>query len=58
MKGKYKRKRFWCSKCDAEMAAGGAKCANCGHRNVISKVKKPSMNKLLKDEPEYEDEND
>ena len=40
MKGKYKRKQIWCSKCDAQIVQVGMKCKNCGNREYAPKIKK------------------
>jgi len=42
MKGKYKRGKVWCSKCDAQIVELGTKCPNCNHREYASKIKKKS----------------
>lgn len=39
MKGKYKRKKHWCSKCDRDIVEGGTKCGTCGNREYVSKIK-------------------
>lgn len=49
MKGKYKRNKGWCDNCDAEIVEGGKKCDNCGVRNYVAKIKKPSTNQILND---------
>lgn len=52
MKGKYKKKKIWCSCCDAQIIELGKKCTNCGKREYTSKIKKPNTKKIIKD---YED---
>lgn len=47
MKGKYKRKLIWCSKCDANHVQPGTKCTNCGFREYGSKQKKPNTHDIL-----------
>ena len=49
MKGKYKRVKGWCDSCDAEIVEGGKKCDNCGNRNYVAKIKKPSTKQILND---------
>ena len=49
MKGKYKKKKIWCSNCDAEIVEVGTKCTNCNNREYSSKIKKPNIIKILKD---------
>jgi len=49
MKGKYKRVKVWCYTCDAEIVEGGKKCDNCGSRNYVAKIKKPSTKQILDD---------
>lgn len=48
MKGKFKKKLIWCSHCDADMVAPGAKCNSCGKREFGSKVKKPNQHEILR----------
>jgi len=43
------RKKGWCDNCDAEIVEGGKKCDNCGVRNYVAKIKKPSTNQILND---------
>lgn len=53
MKGKYKRKKIWCSKCDANIVAVGTKCLNCGNREHASKIKqKQSLIDIMKKDEE------
>ena len=47
--GKYKKKKIWCSNCDAEIVEVGTKCTNCNNREYSSKIKKPNIIKILKD---------
>tara|TARA_R110000782_G_scaffold245158_1_gene331853 strand:+ start:460 stop:612 length:153 start_codon:yes stop_codon:yes gene_type:complete len=49
MKGKYKRVKGWCDSCDSEIVEGGKKCDNCGSRNYVAKIKKPSTKQILND---------
>lgn len=46
MKSNYKREKYWCGNCDAEIVEHGKKCSHCGVRNG-EKTKKPKHKKLL-----------
>ena len=46
MKGKYKRTKIWCSKCDANHVAPGTICDNCNHRELGAKIKKPTWGEI------------
>ncbi len=39
MKGKFKRKSFWCPKCDKTWVEAGKKCKACKQRAVGIKIK-------------------
>ena len=47
MKGKYKKKKIWCSACDGELVEVGTKCTNCGNREYSAKIKKPNQHQIL-----------
>lgn len=50
MKGKYKRKKYWCDKCDANLPTAGMKCEVCGYINHVLKIKKPKSVDIIKKE--------